>query len=216
MEYRTDFSRPGYDLVDGFSSIPSSIAGDAMGRTRCTTASVSPVNRRIDSTAGTVLTVETPAGSNYAVHRALEHVEEGDVLVVDGEGGTSRALWGELMSRFAIRENLGAIVIDGAIRDIDAHLDLDLPVYCKGATPKGPTKIEQGAVGRAISCDGVSVSSGDIAVCDADGVAFVPSEEAPDVLDKCKEDLQKEQRWMDAADNSDKTTLEITALDAAE
>lgn len=213
MEYNLDFSRPDPELVEGYRPVPSSIAGDAMGRTRCTTASISPVNRSVETTAGTVLTVETPAGSNYAVHKALEYVEPGDVLVVDGEGGMNRAVWGELMSRFSIREGLSAVVIDGAIRDTDAHLGLDIPVYCKGSTPKGPAKIERGSVGGSVSCDGVPVESGDIAVCDGDGVAFVPSEDASQILEECEKKLEEEDEWMEAADNSNKTTLEIIGID---
>lgn len=209
MQVHSDYSRPDPEDVAGFGSVPSSIAGDVMGRRRCTSAELSPLSRSVEPVAGSVLTAETPSGSNYSLHRALEHVQPGDVLVVDAEGGTRRAVWGELMSRYAATRDLAALVIDGAIRDVDAQSGIEYPIYCRGATPRGPTKVKQGTIGSTVSCDGVSVSAGDIAVCDDDGVAFVPSDEAPAVLAACEDKLEQEEDWMTAVEETDKSTLEI-------
>ena len=209
MQIHSDYSRPDPDLVKRFQSIPSSIAGDAMGRQRCTSAELEPLSRPSSPIAGPVLTVSTPVGSNYSVHKAIDFIESGDILVVDAEGGTQRAIWGELMGRAAQARKLAGLVIDGAIRDVDAQSKVGYPTYCRGTSPRGPTKIEQGTVGGCVSCDGVSVSPGDIAVCDADGVAFVPQDEADSILSKCNTKIDEESEWLAAVDNPKKSTLDI-------
>jgi 4-hydroxy-4-methyl-2-oxoglutarate aldolase len=209
MNTSTDFSRPPDHLVDAFEGVPSSIAGDAMGRRRCTSAELEATSPPTAPVAGPVLTVETPPGSNYAVHKALELIEAGAVLVVDAGGSGERAVWGELMSRYSVANDLAAVVIDGAIRDSRDHEDIDLPVYSVGATPTGPIKQRDGQIGQAVSCDGVAVSAGDIAVCDQDGVAFVPLDDAEEVLHECRSYIDRESEWMDAVNDEDVTTLEI-------
>lgn len=51
--------------------------------------------------AGTAVTVRTAPGDNLFIHKALEFVRPGDVIVVDGGGDVSRALIGEIMSLIA-------------------------------------------------------------------------------------------------------------------
>src|SRR3546814_10183747 len=51
--------------------------------------------------AGPALTVRVPAGDNLFIHKALELVWPGDVVVVDGDGEKSRALIGEIMITIA-------------------------------------------------------------------------------------------------------------------
>src|SRR5262249_16585036 len=68
------------------------------------------------------------------VIKALQESEPGEVLVVDGGGGT-RALAGELFATEAARRGLAGIVIDGACRDTAGLAALGLPVYARGASP---------------------------------------------------------------------------------
>ena len=50
--------------------------------------------------AGPAFTVKLRAGDNLALHGALNHCNEGDVLVVSNEGDTTRALMGEIMMAY--------------------------------------------------------------------------------------------------------------------
>jgi regulator of RNase E activity RraA len=61
------------------------------------------------------------------VIQALCDSEPGEVLVVDGGGGT-RALPGELFATEAVRRKLAGIVIDGACRDTAKLSTLHLPL----------------------------------------------------------------------------------------
>jgi regulator of RNase E activity RraA len=79
--------------------------------------------------------------------------------------------------------NLGGVVLDAALRDIDEVRDLGFPVYCVGTNPNGPTKFVPGRINWPISCGGVSVNPGDLVVGDADGVVVVEREKAESLLD---------------------------------
>jgi regulator of RNase E activity RraA len=209
MDINQDFCRPELSIQEEYEGLSAAIVADVMGKSNCTSANIKPISERAPSVVGTALTVETPAGSNYAIHKAIEIAEPGDVIVADAGGFFGRAVWGELMSRYSYQKGLCCAVIDGAVRDSPAHRDLDLPVYCKGVTPKGPEKIRSGSVGSTISCDGVTVNPGDIVVGDGDGVAFVPRNEAQTVLAKATERADLERTWAERIETTDERLLEI-------
>jgi regulator of RNase E activity RraA len=82
------------------------------------------------------------------VIRALHDAEPGDVLVVDGGGGT-RALAGELFATEAARRGLAGIVIDGACRDTPKLATLQLPFYARWVCPAAGTAQRLGRPSRA-------------------------------------------------------------------
>lgn len=63
---------------------------------------------------GRALTVSVPAGDNLAIHAALALAQPGDVLVVDAQGYTERAVMGGIMCAQAAASCLAGVVIDGA------------------------------------------------------------------------------------------------------
>src|SRR5690242_10531188 len=83
--------------AQALQGLPSSVIGDVMGGRLIGTTALRPVNRSALSVAGNALTVRVRAGDNLMIHKALELLQPGDVLVVDGEGDVSRALVGEIM-----------------------------------------------------------------------------------------------------------------------
>src|SRR5690606_25183851 len=66
-----------------------------------------PFHKNAGTMAGTALTVRVAAGDNYAIHKALDLVRPGDVVVVDGDGDLNRALIGEIMT--SIAKSRGAV-----------------------------------------------------------------------------------------------------------
>ena len=72
------------------------------------------------------------------VIQALDESSPGEVLVIDGGGGT-RALAGELFATEAARRGLAGIVIDGACRDTPGSPPSSSPCTPAGfARPQGP------------------------------------------------------------------------------
>ena len=62
---------------------------------------------------GPAFTVKCDPGSIITVHKALMEAPPGVVLVVDDEGDTRGALWGEVMTYQARRQGILGLVADG-------------------------------------------------------------------------------------------------------
>jgi regulator of RNase E activity RraA len=111
----------------------------------------------------------------------LARAGEGDVLVV--EGGSERALAGELFGNEALRRGLAGIVIDGYCRDTNELRELELPFYARGALPRAAgAKAVPGEPGP-VRCGGVDVAPGDILVGDDDGLVVGSADALAAVLD---------------------------------
>src|SRR5262245_62862110 len=92
------------------------------------------------------------------VIRALHDSEPGEVLVIDGGGGT-RALAGELFATEAARRGLAGIVIDGACRDTPKLATLQLPLYARWVCPAAGTAEHLGTTQQDVVCGGVDRKS---------------------------------------------------------
>src|SRR3546814_19778541 len=90
--------------------------------------------------AGPALTVRVPAGDNLFIHKALDLVRPGDVIDVDGDGETSRALIGEILITIAHVRGAPGFVLNGAIRDSSPIGSSGLTCFARGAIHRGPFK----------------------------------------------------------------------------
>ncbi len=183
--------RPPDSLVERFRQVPVAAVGDAQERLWVLEGDIRAMWPGA-ACAGPALPVYTRAGDNLAVHRALDVAQPGDVLVVNGQGDTTRALLGGLMARRARTLGLAGIVVDGAVRDVDEIESVGLPVFARASTPAGPYKNGPAEVGLPVACGGVVCSPGDIVCGDSDGVAVVPRTRAAHVADAVAEILQHE------------------------
>jgi RraA family protein len=183
-------NRPDPGLVRALAVIPVANIADEMNRLFCLDAAIRPWNRAL--MAGCAFTVRARPGCNLLVHKALDMAAPGDVVIVEDGGDLTTALAGENMVLWARKRGLAGLVIDGAMRDVDAIRDLDFPVYARGATPRGPHRNGPGEINVPISCGGVVVNPGDIVLGDGDGVLIVPPREAQAILERAKGKLAKE------------------------
>ena len=177
---RTDVPCPPAELVARFREHATSNIGDAMGRFHFTDFGIRP--RSGLSLCGVAVTVDARPGDNLMVHKALEVAKPGDIVVVNTNGNTTSAVFGELMCRTAVGAKLGGIIVDGAIRDVDAITALGFPAYSRAVCAGGCDKDGPGEVNFPIACGNAVVTPGDIIVGDVDGVVVVAREEAEEVL----------------------------------
>jgi regulator of RNase E activity RraA len=164
-------------MLQLFRDIPTAALSDAQsGLTTMhpAIASRTPSLRLI----GPAFTVQCLVGSIMTVHKALAEAKPGDVLVVDGLGDHTSALFGELMARDAQFNQLAGIVVDGAVRDLAGLHALGFPTFSRWVTPRVGTNRRLGQVGGQITCGGVPVQPGDWIIGDEDGVVVVPHADA--------------------------------------
>ena len=181
------------DLIEKFRDIPASNIGDIMNRLYCMRENITRIGKNHIGLLGSAFTVKVPDGDNAFLHCALDLAQPGDVLVVDGNGCTSRSLMGEIMFTYAQNKGLAGIVIDGAIRDADSLNELDIPVYAIAVTPQGPYKNGPGEINVPVSCGGQVVFPGDILVGDMDGICVIRAVEAAGLIDAVHKKFHDEQ-----------------------
>ena len=184
-------NRPDKAVVEKFRGLPVANIADEMNRFDCMAARIRPLNS--SPLLGTALTVKARIGDNLMFHKALDLAEPGDVIVVDASGDLTNSLTGEIMMRQALKKKVAGVIVDGAVRDVDALRQMNMAIYAAGITPQGPYKDGPGEINVPISCGGVTVNPGDIIVGDADGIVVISPKDAALVAEKAIIKSQKEQ-----------------------
>lgn len=178
---------PSKELVESFGSIPASNIADCMGRSSAMNCKIRRMSAPSEKNmVGVALTVKARSGDNMLIHKALNMVEEGDVLVISNEDGQCHSLLGEIIVAFAKSRKIAGIVLDGPIRDVESIYNMGVPVYATGSTPGGPYKEGPGEVNVPIACGNIHVNPGDIIVGDSDGVIVIPKNDAATLLEAAK------------------------------
>lgn len=186
----SEFSRPSRQLVEAFSNIPVANIDDAMNRLAAVNASIRPFNKK--PLLGTAFTVKVSEGDNLMFHKAMDMAQEGDVIVIDARGDTSRAIFGELMISYCVERKIAGVIVDGAVRDAEALAEMDIAIYARGISPNGPYKNGPGEINLPVSFGGQVVRPGDIILGDSDGIIVVRPEEAEAILALTREIEAKE------------------------
>jgi regulator of RNase E activity RraA len=180
------FDRCDPDLLAALARFGTAMVTDAMERFGALDSEIQaqwPTARLV----GNAFTVWTRSGDNLAIHKALDVVGPGDVLVVNGSGDKSRALIGEMIGIKAKARGVAGFVLDGAARDIDALRELDVPVFARASTPAGPYKHGPFRLLQPIAVGGVCVWPGDAVIADRDGVAAVGRTVLAETIEKAAE-----------------------------
>ena len=188
------------ELVAQYRGLPVANVSDSMHRMTAGGPRLTMMHRD-GPLAGPALTVKTRPGDNLMLHKAIDMAEAGDVIFVDAGGDLTNSLMGELMLAYAVRKGVAGFVIHGAIRDADAFLKVNLPVFAAGVTHRGPYKDGPGEINVPIALDGMVVNPGDLVIGDRDGVLAVPMESAEAVLAKTLSKQDAEMRQMAAIEN---------------
>jgi len=187
----TKINRPDSQLVEAFRGLPVANIADEMSRFGCLSAQLKPLNAI--PLLGVALTVKAWTADNLILHKAIDLAAPGDIIVVDAQGDVGTALIGEIMLRLAIKRQLGGLVIDGAVRDIDALRQMAFPIYAAGYTPKGPFKNGPGEINIPVSCGGIVIEPGDIVIGDADGLVAIAPRDAAAVVQAAQKKSLSEQ-----------------------
>ncbi len=194
LRINMDYPRVDAAQVERARKIPVAVVGDVANRLQAFTAGFVQYGRT-KKFSGPALTVRVRPGDNLFLHKALDLAKPGDVVVVDAGGALNTAIVGAMMTNYAKTRGIEALVIDGAIRDVEELAALDFPVAARGATPNGPFKTGPGEIGYPIACGGLSIAPGDLMIGDQDGVLVVPRSEVTAILGLAEVKHKLEQAW---------------------
>lgn len=113
---------------------------------------------------------------------AIEAIQPGDVVVLDGRGAINEGLFGDLLTLRIKMKGAAGIVSDMCVRDSPHMAEKNIPIFCKGSASPGGSVFNVD-YNVPIGCAGVLVCPGDIMLGDADGVVVIPSAMVSEVVE---------------------------------
>ena len=204
--------RPNKDLIHEFSGLGVATIHESTGKDlrAVMDAGIKPIEAGM-RLSGPAITVDCFPQDNSTLHIAMTLCDPGDVLVVDAHGMQSGML-GAQMAFQCVRRGIRGLIIDGGIRDAAEIKEMGFPCFSRHIHPLGTAKRTLGSINVPIRCGGVVVNPGDIVVGDDDGVAVVPKNIVPDVLERSKARNTKESKDRLLYEQG-KTSMEMLGLD---
>lgn len=168
------------------------------------TYGVRPIWEGCPKIVGEAITVKMgPAGFSEAatthlgVLSAMRQGKPGSVVVVDHGGRMDVSAFGGIMANTAQVSGMSGVVVDGVCRDVDEYVEIQFPVYSRGAvvaTSRGKTISY--LINGMIQFAGVQVLPGDVVIGDRSGVVIVPQSRFEEVLAKAEELKDSEDRMI--------------------
>ena len=131
-------------------------------------------------------------GDNLMVHAAMAHARPGDVLVLTMPDPAPVALVGDLLATQAQAQGVAAILVDGAVRDVEELEEMGLPIWARWIRVRGATKDIPGTIDEPVTVGGARISAGDLVVLDGDGAAVVAAARVDEVLAAAREREERE------------------------
>lgn len=131
--------------------------------------------------AGPARTVQCGQDDNLMVHAAMDAIQPGDVLVITMPDPRPVALVGELLATQAKVHGAAAILVDAAVRDIEALRALGLPIWARWIRVAQASKEQAGAINAPLTIGATTIAAGDVVVLDADGAVAVAAARVPEV-----------------------------------
>ncbi len=172
---------------------------EAQGQTGAMASAIKPLDHGM-RLAGTAYTVDCRPDDNLMLHWALTQARPGDVLVVDAKGFLEAGPWGDIMTLAAQTAGIAGLVIDGAVRDSAAVVEMGFPIFSRGVSIKGTAKYQPGKAAVPIVCAGVAVNPGDVVIGDRDGVVVVEAARVAEVIELSRKREEKEKGFREAVE----------------
>jgi len=121
------------------------------------------------SFGGQIITVKC-FEDNGLLYDLLEEDGQGRILLVDGGGSVRKALIDAELARLAFDNHWEGIVVYGAVRQVDALIELDLGIQAIAAMPAGCPDEGIGESDIRVNFGGVTFFSGDYIYADNTGI----------------------------------------------
>ena len=195
-------------LLESVSACQVSDAFNSVSRRPGTIQSIKPINNQ--KVFGSVFTAETTSDDWGTSALAIDGAKKGDILFFKVDL-PDKAIWGELASTCARDNGIKACVIYGSVRDLDALLYMDFPIFASSFCPNAGSALGLGTLNESIEIEGVVVNPGDFFIGDESGIVVVPKELFLKTMHASLEVKLKESKIIDEID-SGRTLAEIVGL----
>ena len=159
---------------------------------------------------GKITTVKTSSDDWGTITLAIDEADDGDVLLVD-TGDMNAAIWGELASTCAKNSGVKATLVYGCVRDLDALLYMDYPIFACGFRPNAGKPFGFGEINVDLTLESMEISAGDFLYGDETGVVIIPEELFTQVMNKTFEIKLKEKKITDML-NSGMSLSQVVGL----
>lgn len=195
-------------LLENVSSCQISDAFNGLASRSGTIKSIKPINNQ--KVWGSIYTAETKSDDWGTSALAIDSAGDGDVLFfkVDDD---DKAIWGELASTCAKNNGIKATVVYGSVRDLDALLHLDYPVFASNFVSNAGLALGLGTLNEPIDIEGDIINPGDFFFGDESGIIVIPKEMFSKVMAATLEVKLKEANIIDLLAEG-MTLGEITGL----
>lgn len=200
----------GANFADRFAKFDPATVFESAGRS----GMIDPSIRSAWSGAklcGPVLTVKSAPGDNLMLHHAVALAKPGTVIVADIGSYTLAGVWGEVLTVAAQARGIRGVVVNGAVRDIEAIAQHRFPVFSRGLAIGACTKERLGKLNVPLIFGDVMIRPGDIILGDTDGLVVIERGHADAVYQAAVSRRDREQQIIAELQHG-KTTIDLLAL----
>lgn len=181
---------------------------DQLGIARCSVVGIVPRWGKTKVIGRAVTIKMTAAGAVPAkAHLGVDAIfnsHPGDVIVIDNRGDLYNNCWGEILAMGARQKGVSGVVVDGAVRDVDACEVFGFPVHARGTVPlTARGRIVQEAWNVPVRLGDAPVRPGDVIVADVNGVVVIPVEKVQEVVTAAEDILGKELEMVRALESGE-------------
>ena len=195
-------------LLENVSACQVSDAYNGISKRPGTIQNIKPVNNQ--KVFGPIFTAQTASDDWGTSALAIDSACEGDILFFKVDSN-DKAIWGELASTCARDNGIKATVIYGSVRDLDALLYMDYPVFASDFCPNAGSALGLGTLNESIEVEGTTINPGDFFIGDESGIVVIPKELFSKTMLAALGVKVKESKIIDDIDDG-KTLAEIVGL----
>ena len=160
-------------LLENVSACQISDAYNGISHRSGTIKSIKSINNQ--KVWGSIYTAETASDDWGTSAMAIDSANPGDILffkVTDDDN----AIWGELASTCARENGIKATVVYGSVRDLDALLYMDYPIFACNHVPNAGLALGLGSLNQPIEVEENMINPGDFFFGDESGIVVIPKE----------------------------------------
>lgn len=182
-------------LLQSLSQQDTATVHEAMGKRGAMTHTIKPLAPDL-KVCGRALTVKCHPGDNLMLIKAAQLVRPGDVIVADMGPLLDNGPFGEVLAVECQGRGAAGLVVSGSVRDSEALVRMEFPVFSAGVSVFGTSKATAGTINHPVIVGGVMVKPGDVVLGDRDGVVVIPFEEAEPTLEAAQHRRTQEAQVM--------------------